>query len=439
MLDIPGLTQRYEELSAYESSRNNFIEELLNHVKQLDAEVRKRDNTIDDKQRTIDSFREENGKYCAEISHLNLEQRKLSFVSVLVDGDGMNFQEQFVRGGKTGGQEAARDLRQAVDEHVRQIDPDVPASVSIRIRVYANVEGLGKAYRSAKIISDDQDLIPFIQGFNRSDELCDFVDVGSGKEGSDVKLRELFKQDVLDVHCHRILFCGSADNGYAHLLCPHLRLKRISLVEGPPFGRDIQELADDFDTVSFENIFMSSKLKPGRRVSFSNEDIAITPPATPNGNYAAVARATTLSPNTVAFPPRGSSISNRPRLSLCLNQDDQRVDRPLQFSSKEKVAALKRRKLCNEFQIHRECSFRSCSYTHDPNISAQEITDIMFIARSSPCDTGLTCRDVKCIFGHRCPQNNHCSHFYSGKCKFHARMHGVKTNDFETIEEYWIP
>ena len=94
-----------------------------------------------------------------------------------------------MQNGKTGGHEAAHHLRSAVDGHVRKVDPNVPAHTSIKIRVYANVEGLTKTYRNANIIPDSESLLPFVQGFNRAHELCDFVDVGSGKEGSDVKLR----------------------------------------------------------------------------------------------------------------------------------------------------------------------------------------------------------------------------------------------------------
>lgn len=119
------------------------------------------------------------------------------------------------------------------------------------------------------------------------DVLCDFVDAGDGKECSDVKIRgksnyllileagsklekdpnadsiciAQFEQDIVDVHCLHIMFCASADNGYARVLGPHRNTKnQITLVEGPPFAREIKELAYSFQTTSFPQVFRAQKL-----------------------------------------------------------------------------------------------------------------------------------------------------------------------------------
>lgn len=130
---------------------------------------------------------------------------KLSFVSVIVDGDGMNvrrsvppimdssdirqFLEGLVQGGKDGGDKAARLLLEASESHVQSTDPAAPSNTCYKIRVYANVSGLTRAYRTDKILDYDKDLTSFIQGFNKAHPLCDFVDVGDGKECCDVKMR----------------------------------------------------------------------------------------------------------------------------------------------------------------------------------------------------------------------------------------------------------
>lgn len=116
---------------------------------------------------------------------------------------------------------------------------------------------------------------------------CDFVDAGDGKECSDVKIRGTsnlpsdprgkkrtrkisnadsiriaqFEQDIIDVHCLHILFCASADNGYARVLGPYRNTKdQITLVEGPPFAREIKELTSSFSTTSFPEVFRAQKL-----------------------------------------------------------------------------------------------------------------------------------------------------------------------------------
>lgn len=132
--------------------------------------------------------------------------------------------------------EAARLLIQAVQDHIHKVDPEAPPNISCKIRVFANIEGLTEAYRNNNILSVEESLTSFIQGFNQENALCDFVDAGNGKECADVKLRgqslsprsiyqpnrpqssACFEQDIIDVHCRRIIFCASADNGHA---CVH--------------------------------------------------------------------------------------------------------------------------------------------------------------------------------------------------------------------------
>lgn len=54
--------------------------------------------------------------------------------------------------------------------------------------MYANVAGLSSTYHDTGVLGSQDALKYFIQGFNMEDTLCDFVDAGSGKECSDVKI-----------------------------------------------------------------------------------------------------------------------------------------------------------------------------------------------------------------------------------------------------------
>lgn len=55
--------------------------------------------------------------------------------------------------------------------------------------MYANVEGLTKAYQDASVLRADETLTSFIQGFNKEDTMCNFTDAGKGKECTDFKLQ----------------------------------------------------------------------------------------------------------------------------------------------------------------------------------------------------------------------------------------------------------
>jgi hypothetical protein len=97
--------------------------------------------------------------------------------------------DEFVQDGQRGGRSAAKALMGAVEDHVRKVASDVDANIQYKIRMYANVTGLAKTCRDTGIISSEEALRAFIQGFNMESPLCDFVDAGNGKECSDVKIR----------------------------------------------------------------------------------------------------------------------------------------------------------------------------------------------------------------------------------------------------------
>lgn len=98
-------------------------------------------------------------------------------------------QDSFVQDGKKGGSSAAGHLLEAVGDHIQEVEPEASPNVQYKIRVYANVNGLARAYRDANIVDGDCDLEPFIQGFNMESPLCDFVDAGPGKDTADEKIR----------------------------------------------------------------------------------------------------------------------------------------------------------------------------------------------------------------------------------------------------------
>ena len=93
----------------------------------------------------------------------------------LIDGDGMPFEDALVARGKEGGHEAARRLKQNVSEYLKGEDI---FSTRVVIRIYANLEGLARTYKSAGIISASVVLEEFVRGYNMEDPLCDFVDAG---------------------------------------------------------------------------------------------------------------------------------------------------------------------------------------------------------------------------------------------------------------------
>ncbi|OOF94813.1 hypothetical protein ASPCADRAFT_516207 [Aspergillus carbonarius ITEM 5010] len=264
MIDLLEVKRRYEAVVAVEDSRDKILQNLFAQIESLEKALR---------HKLGDTEFQELKRYKAEYDDLRHDQAKLSYVSVLVDGDCMNFNNALIRDGYNGGRKAALLLRKSVDRHIRDIDPQASPNIQYRIRVYANVPGLMKACREANILRSNEALDPFIRGFNMENPLCDFIDAGNGKECSDVKIRATFEQDILDVHCRHIVFCGSTDNGYARILGPHQGSNRISLVQGAPFAWEMEQLASEFQTTSFPEVFRSTRL-PSRASSFSARSTA---------------------------------------------------------------------------------------------------------------------------------------------------------------------
>lgn len=337
--------------------------------------------------------------------------------------------DELVQGGHKGGRSAAKSLVDAARNHVRELKPDCNPNVHIKIRVYANVAGLAKTYVDTGIVSSADIVRYFIQGFNMHHTLCDFVDAGNGKECSDVKVRGKnapcfllklkgsltyhpahFEHYLQDVHCQHIVFCGSADNGYARVLEPHSGSSLISLVEGPPFPRELRELATEFKATSFPSVFRPKKLS--RKVSFGCKAVAqsITPPRTPTSNYASVAKTAPQASeggSTLTKTPTKKSVPPSSMLIVQRNMNGERVDGPLHYSTRAKLDVLKQHKFCNQFHILGSCSYgEACTHRHDPRLADQEVIDLMWIARLSPCSKGLRCDDERCVNGHRCPREN---------------------------------
>ncbi|PWY90719.1 hypothetical protein BO70DRAFT_384361 [Aspergillus heteromorphus CBS 117.55] len=387
----------------------------------------------------------------------------------------MNFNNALVREGYKGGRKAALLLRKSVERHLRDIDPQASPSIQYRIRVYANVPGLVKAYREARILRSNEGLDPFIRGFNMESSVCDFIDAGNGKECSDVKIRATFEQDILDVHCRRIILCASTDNGYARLLGSHRDSNRISLVQGPPFAWEMEQLASDFQTTSFPDVFRSTKL-PVRASSFSaaatrsanrspprvstsptpstrrsgrtsrtnstssirsasptsstSSTMFITPPATPTRDYATIAKFNLPAPSpTSASSPITFDISPTPPTppyhKIHLNAQNQRIDPPIRPSSKENVIRLRSVKYCHRFHLLNECAKGDdCGHKHGPKLNAQDLLDLRVVSRKSACAKGLWCEDERCISGHQCPWESSPGHDVEA-CRFSGEMHGV--------------
>ena len=107
---------------------------------------------------------------------------------MLIDGDGMVFNSTFLKQGENGGIQAAGLLHKAVQDWVSANVIECPTDVQVVVRIYANIRGLADTCYKAGLVDSPIRVEEFARGFTRGKTLCDFTDVGSGKDRADGKI-----------------------------------------------------------------------------------------------------------------------------------------------------------------------------------------------------------------------------------------------------------
>ncbi|MCJ1388175.1 hypothetical protein MMC18_001020 [Xylographa bjoerkii] len=261
--EIHDLQLSFEKLTGTEHAKNRLVDELLKRLRILSQDL---------EQEKLDHDREShfNREVQLRVKELKDELRLVkarterdAFILVLIDGDGMIFEDPLIQRGEIGGREAAGILWVAVRDYVQQIMPDLTSDYKIVTRVYANLKGLGDVCTRAGILDSPTIMEDFTRGFTGSKQLFDFTDVGSGKDRADDKVSELFKLFVNNSHCKHIIFGCSHDNGYARLLediAGQAMPTQITLLEGVPFERELAIMKSRYLFTRFDNLFRSTKI-----------------------------------------------------------------------------------------------------------------------------------------------------------------------------------
>ena len=96
---------------------------------------------------------------------------------MLLDGDGMIFDDNFISRGENGGREAAQLLWSSVTDFVQKGHLNLPSDYKVVTRIYANLKGLGDVCQRSGIIEKPEMIEDFARGFTGSKQLFDFVDV----------------------------------------------------------------------------------------------------------------------------------------------------------------------------------------------------------------------------------------------------------------------
>jgi hypothetical protein len=124
---------------------------------------------------------------CASVSpRVDVSPQYMSTQIVcLIDGDGFIFTPELLCQGQQGGRIAARTLAESIRAHLHSEIEQLDLWVYIFCNKRGLVEALARAgHPDAKTHFDD-----FVIGFNQAGERFLMVDVGSGKEAADAKIK----------------------------------------------------------------------------------------------------------------------------------------------------------------------------------------------------------------------------------------------------------
>ncbi|TVY75681.1 hypothetical protein LSUE1_G008671 [Lachnellula suecica] len=293
---------------------------------------------------------------------------------VLIDGDGMIFNEDLIHQEIEGGKQAAKVLRNSVLEYCSEFTD----KIEVMAKVCANITGLSKAMRRAGSLANP--------GFPQGKASFDFIDVGRGKERADSKIKERADLDRLSSECMRwylrnrnhnckqILLGISHDAGYAPFLDKVVTQDdrcRITIIEGTP-------------------TFPLLHLHPWAGVT------SIAPHPPPIGSPVIVKNGTVKIPTPVPAPA-----------SLVWVPGPRGLDLPITIHAAV-LDKIKRRtttnKLCNNHYLRGPCTKgNECCFEHQYKATEEDLKAVAYLARLDPCLNGQDCELEFCIYGYHCP------------------------------------
>ncbi|KAF2438612.1 hypothetical protein P171DRAFT_398698 [Karstenula rhodostoma CBS 690.94] len=464
---------RIEDVFQHDREKRQLIEELMTRYDYMTQDYQR----LASQQGDVLQIQQLNQK----LASLQGALERNPFVLILIDGDGMIFENRFLQKGWAGGKQAAAALYSTIVDYIERETRTIPPASRVVCRIYANVKGLAEVLVRVGILEEAAQFTEFVRGFTNGRTLFDFIDVGPGKDRADDKIIETLKLFVDDFHCRQIFFGCSHDNGFARPLEEYLgndtKISNVTLLQGVPFEKELLGLP--YKTKKFDGLFRETKINvlgapagvaspavknynvinglptrlPPPPVSFDSppprpvssgllrtpSTLTLDEPVNKVKNWAALAAAPP--PPVSAQPMAAYKPANREEI-IARNRVGQRVDPPCRDYDKAEVDRIKKIKMCNVHFLRNECPFGdNCTHLHKYQPTEAEIATLRLVARMAPCQNGSGCQEIKCIYGHRCPAplsktnkvkgTKNC--IFGETCKFPENLHDIDCNVVKTL------
>ncbi|KAI7017328.1 hypothetical protein KC355_g3723 [Hortaea werneckii] len=254
---IASIWTRYEHLKYSDVMKNVLLEDVISRYENLHLKHKNYVRENEAGSNTAVDYKKKFEEACRNLQHLQGILNRNPFVLVLIDGDGLVFNTDFLAQGEKGGKRAAAFLYQAIRTWALREIIEMPEDFRIAVKVYANMKSLAENSAKAGLVNNTAEFENFAHGFTCGNDLFEFIDVGPGNGKATGKMAEILKLHLYDYHCRQIIFGCSQDYDYARLLGQYAldreALSRVTLLETVAFGNYLKQL--EFKTIKFPGVF----------------------------------------------------------------------------------------------------------------------------------------------------------------------------------------
>ncbi|KAF2280398.1 uncharacterized protein EI97DRAFT_464363 [Westerdykella ornata] len=443
----------------YESKLGSFNEVFVDLIKKYKAlQEDYRELSIDHKneRRMRRQYQEEVEKSLDARDRLISLQEDSAFVLGLIDGDGVYFQDTFLKA--QSGSEAASKLQAAIRDHVSSLYPK-SSHWRIMVNIYVSLDKMGQKLAQVGLLNNQQEFRLFAQDFNVNQPLFSIIDVGYGKERADFKINEMLRTFSENPTCKHIIFGGCHDAGYLNTLGQYKHHKekaaKLTLLHATSPYPGFLDLP--FNTVRFDDVFRTqplpesgrpanppSQAMPERTLSLSEDrkpaaaPSPVSTPAPAESTWRSVAKSSGPINGIIDVTP----YKLPKKRVIYLNKEKHRLDEKLPALDPKATQAIDKRmkeggsNLCNQWHLnnHQCPNGDFCRFQHGPPLTAGETIALQLKARNIPCRDPY-CTNVFCYLGHQCAwerDQGYCT--FKDRCNF-VDTHGMDKTKFYKMDE----
>ncbi|EED80771.1 predicted protein [Postia placenta Mad-698-R] len=179
------VTELELELSVWKQAHSGIVEMAERDKKAHNAQVA----TLNRQISSIGFLKASLSSLRARYRLNTLSQDQHPLILCVIDGDANIFHPSLLVQGQQGGRQAAQELTKAIAEYLSQEEAQVFGRLSFWVTVYYNRRGLLSALQNESICNGEQ-FEGFLSGLSQASPRFHLVDVGPGRDGTDVKIKD---------------------------------------------------------------------------------------------------------------------------------------------------------------------------------------------------------------------------------------------------------